>query len=82
MKTIRILVTIALGAYLAAMALQFTAICVGLVQNRTSPFASEAPPGFFTNLLVCTLLSVAIWALWRRRSERSHAEIAVGQKNA
>jgi hypothetical protein len=82
MKTIRILVTIALGAYLAAMALQFTAICVGLIQSRTSPFAAEAPAAFFTNFLVCALLSIAIWAMWRGRSERSLPEITGGEKKA
>jgi len=82
MKTTRILVTIALGAYLAAMALQFTVICVSLIRNRTSPFASEAPAAFFTNFLVCTLLSIAIWAIWRGRSERSLPEIVGDQKKA
>jgi len=67
MKTIRIIATIALGVYFAAMALQFAAISIELINQKMSPFEQAAPPAFFTNSIVCILAAFAIWLLWRKR---------------
>ena len=75
MKTVRIVLTVIIGAYLGAMGLQFIAICCQLFRNNTSPFSNAAPAAFFTNGIACVVSAATLWLLWRRRTR--HVSMAV-----
>ena len=67
MKILRIIVTTVLGSYLLAMGLQLIAVTCAVLQELAGfvPHTRGAPSVFFSNLLVCSLSAVGIWATWR-----------------
>jgi hypothetical protein len=69
MKILRIIATIVVGGYLLAMGLQLFGVTLALVKDLSgiAPGTSGAHTAFFPNLLVCTLCTLLLWAIWRKK---------------
>jgi hypothetical protein len=68
MRMLRIVATTVIGLYLCVMGLQFGFIGISLVKKGISPYSTEAPAAFFTNLLACVLCGFVLWLIWRKRT--------------